>query len=70
VRRRRRVCLHWNVIEIFGRRQGRELVRRVQRLATGEEPRRTGNDHPIVSPYGMFRTSDGEIALAPSQEQS
>ena len=39
-------------------------------FATGEEPRRTGNDHPIVSPYGMFRTKDGEVALAPSQEQS
>jgi crotonobetainyl-CoA:carnitine CoA-transferase CaiB-like acyl-CoA transferase len=39
-------------------------------FATGEEPRRTGNDHPIVSPYGMFRTADGEVALAPSQEQS
>ena len=39
-------------------------------LATGEEPLRTGNDHAIVSPYGMFRTADGEVALAPSQEQS
>lgn len=39
-------------------------------FATGAEPRRTGNDHPIVSPYGMFRTEDGEVALAPSQEQS
>jgi crotonobetainyl-CoA:carnitine CoA-transferase CaiB-like acyl-CoA transferase len=39
-------------------------------LATGEEPGRTGNDHAIVSPYGMFRTKDGEVALAPSQEQS
>jgi CoA:oxalate CoA-transferase len=39
-------------------------------FATGEEPRRTGNDHPIVAPYGMFRTKDGEVALAPSQEQS
>jgi CoA:oxalate CoA-transferase len=39
-------------------------------LATGEEPRRTGNDHAIVCPYGMFRTKDGEVALAPSQEQS
>ncbi|HWB52187.1 MAG TPA: CoA transferase [Stellaceae bacterium] len=39
-------------------------------LATGEEPRRTGNDHAIVAPYGMFRTADGEVALAPSQEQS
>ena len=39
-------------------------------LATGEEPARTGNDHPIVSPYGLFRTRDGEVAIAPSQEQS
>jgi crotonobetainyl-CoA:carnitine CoA-transferase CaiB-like acyl-CoA transferase len=39
-------------------------------LATGEEPPRTGNDHAIVAPYGMFRTKDGEVALAPSQEQS
>jgi len=31
---------------------------------------RTGNDHAIVAPYGMFRTRDGEVALAPSQEQS
>ena len=39
-------------------------------LATGAEPGRTGNDHAIVCPYGMFRTKDGEVALAPSQEQS
>jgi CoA:oxalate CoA-transferase len=39
-------------------------------LATGEEPGRSGNDHAIVCPYGMFRTADGEVALAPSQEQS
>jgi crotonobetainyl-CoA:carnitine CoA-transferase CaiB-like acyl-CoA transferase len=39
-------------------------------LATGEAPPRTGNNHAIVAPYGMFRTRDGEIAIAPSQEQS
>jgi crotonobetainyl-CoA:carnitine CoA-transferase CaiB-like acyl-CoA transferase len=39
-------------------------------FATGEPPRRSGNDHAIVAPYGMFRTEDGEIALAPSQEES
>jgi crotonobetainyl-CoA:carnitine CoA-transferase CaiB-like acyl-CoA transferase len=39
-------------------------------LASGEVPARSGNDHAIVSPYGMFRTADGEVALAPSQEQS
>jgi crotonobetainyl-CoA:carnitine CoA-transferase CaiB-like acyl-CoA transferase len=39
-------------------------------FATGDDPLRTGNDHAIVAPYGMFRTRDGEVALAPSQEQS
>jgi crotonobetainyl-CoA:carnitine CoA-transferase CaiB-like acyl-CoA transferase len=39
-------------------------------FATGEVPARSGNDHAIVAPYGMFRTKDGEVALAPSQEQS
>jgi CoA:oxalate CoA-transferase len=39
-------------------------------FATGEAPVRTGNDHAIVAPYGMFRTRDGEVALASSQEQS
>jgi crotonobetainyl-CoA:carnitine CoA-transferase CaiB-like acyl-CoA transferase len=37
-------------------------------FATGEQPARTGNDHAIVSPYGMFRTADGEVAIAPSSE--
>jgi len=34
-------------------------------FATGEVLPRTGNDHPISSPYGLFRTRDGEIAIAP-----
>jgi crotonobetainyl-CoA:carnitine CoA-transferase CaiB-like acyl-CoA transferase len=37
-------------------------------LATGSLPKRTGNDHPIGSPYGLFRTADGEIAIAPAGE--
>ena len=37
-------------------------------LATGKLPPRTGNDHPVASPYGMFRTADGEIAIAPPGE--
>jgi crotonobetainyl-CoA:carnitine CoA-transferase CaiB-like acyl-CoA transferase len=37
-------------------------------LATGKLPSRTGNDHPIASPYGLFSASDGEIAVAPSTE--
>ncbi len=37
-------------------------------LATGRLPKRTGNDHPIAAPYGLFRTADGEIAIAPAGE--
>ena len=36
-------------------------------FATGENPKRTGNDHPIAAPYGLFQASDGEIAVAASQ---
>ncbi|MCC6469504.1 MAG: CoA transferase [Alphaproteobacteria bacterium] len=35
-------------------------------LATGKAPLRTGNDHPLVAPYGLFAASDGPIAVAPS----
>ena len=38
-------------------------------LASGRLPVRTGNDHPLVAPYGMFRCSDGEVAIAPSNDQ-
>ena len=37
-------------------------------LATGALPARTGNDHPIASPYGLFAACDGDIAVAPSTE--
>jgi crotonobetainyl-CoA:carnitine CoA-transferase CaiB-like acyl-CoA transferase len=37
-------------------------------LATGRIPARTGNDHPIAAPYGLFRTADDEIAIAPAGE--
>lgn len=37
-------------------------------FATGKNPRRTGNDHPIVAPYGLFEAADGEIAVAPSHD--
>ncbi|WP_035725729.1 CaiB/BaiF CoA transferase family protein [Fodinicurvata fenggangensis] len=37
-------------------------------LATGNLPERTGNSHPLVAPYGLFKTSDGEIAVAPSND--
>ena len=37
-------------------------------FATGEQPARTGNDHPIVYPYGLFEAKDGRIAVAPSND--
>ncbi|MBP0439978.1 CaiB/BaiF CoA transferase family protein [Tianweitania sediminis] len=37
-------------------------------LATGEPPQRSGNDHPLVAPYGLFRTADKPIAIAPSND--
>ncbi len=35
-------------------------------FATGELPPRNGNDHMVVSPYGLFQASDGPLAVAPS----
>lgn len=35
-------------------------------FSSGREPQRTGNDHPIVSPYGLFHAKDGAIAIAPA----
>jgi CoA:oxalate CoA-transferase len=37
-------------------------------LATGEQMPQTGNDHPLVAPYGLFTASDGDIAVAPSND--
>lgn len=37
-------------------------------LATGQPPQRTGNDHPIVAPYGLFEAADGEIAVSASHD--
>jgi crotonobetainyl-CoA:carnitine CoA-transferase CaiB-like acyl-CoA transferase len=38
-------------------------------LATGELPPRTGNEHPITAPYGLYRATDGEVAIAPSTDE-
>jgi CoA:oxalate CoA-transferase len=35
-------------------------------FATGALPERTGNDHPVVWPYGLFHAANGEVAIAPS----
>jgi len=37
-------------------------------FANGKPPVRTGNDHALASPYGLFEASDGQIAVAPSND--
>ena len=37
-------------------------------FTSGANPQRTGNDHPIVAPYGLFEARDGTIAVAPSND--
>src|SRR5690606_31681227 len=37
-------------------------------FANGQLPARTGNDHGIVAPYGLFETADGQVAIAPSND--
>jgi crotonobetainyl-CoA:carnitine CoA-transferase CaiB-like acyl-CoA transferase len=39
-------------------------------FATGELPPRNGNDHMVVSPYGLYNASDGPIAIAPSSPKT
>jgi crotonobetainyl-CoA:carnitine CoA-transferase CaiB-like acyl-CoA transferase len=34
-------------------------------LSLGEVPVPTGNSHPVISPYGVFRTADGPLNIAP-----
>src|SRR5262245_23492623 len=33
-------------------------------LATGESPKRLGNDHPNITPYQVFKTADGAVIVA------
>ena len=39
-----------------------------QYFASGQLPERTGNDHPVVYPYGLFHAADGDVAIAPSTQ--
>ncbi|WP_248751890.1 CoA transferase [Pseudomonas sp. MWU15-20650] len=34
-------------------------------LSLGDVPRRTGNAHAVIAPYGVFQTLDGPLNLAP-----
>ena len=38
-------------------------------FSTGKPPARTGNDHPIASPYGLFTAKDGALAVAPATNE-
>lgn len=38
-------------------------------FATGQVVPRSGNDHPIAAPYGLFRTADEPIAIAPNNDE-
>lgn len=37
-------------------------------FAGGKVPDRSGNNHAIVAPYGLFKAKDGAIAVAPSND--
>lgn len=37
-------------------------------FATGRVTPRSGNDHPIAAPYGLFATADRPIAVAPNDD--
>ena len=37
-----------------------------EHLLTGKLPPRTGNDHPLVAPYGLYKASDGESRSRPA----
>ncbi|WP_150609086.1 CaiB/BaiF CoA transferase family protein [Pandoraea cepalis] len=34
-------------------------------LSLGDVPKRTGNAHAVIAPYGVFQTADGPLNLAP-----
>lgn len=37
-------------------------------LSLNEVPGGTGNNHPVIAPYGVFETSDGPLNLAPATQ--
>ena len=37
-------------------------------LSLGEVPQATGNDHPVITPYGTFEAADGPMNLAPATQ--
>ena len=39
-------------------------------FATGQDPQRTGNDHPIIAPYSLYSARGGDIAVAPATKET
>jgi len=35
----------------------------------GKATKKSGNNHPILAPYGLFKSSDGEVAVAPASDK-
>tara|TARA_B110000037_G_scaffold372_1_gene404 strand:+ start:1366 stop:2523 length:1158 start_codon:yes stop_codon:yes gene_type:complete len=35
----------------------------------GKAPNKSGNNHPILAPYGLFKSLDGEVAVAPASDK-
>ena len=35
----------------------------------GKAPNKSGNNHPSLAPYGLFKSSDGEVAVAPASDK-
>lgn len=35
-------------------------------LSLGIEPKRTGNEHPVIHPYGAYQAADGLMVIAPA----
>ena len=38
-------------------------------FVNGIAPKKSGNNHPILAPYGLFKSSDGEVAVAPASNK-
>ena len=38
-------------------------------LSTGKVPARSGNNHPVIAPYGTFEAQDGPLNIAPATER-
>jgi crotonobetainyl-CoA:carnitine CoA-transferase CaiB-like acyl-CoA transferase len=55
-------------VSLMSSKRGLLRFQAANHIASGELPPRTGNDHGIVAPYGLFETADGQVAIAPSND--